>query len=349
MESHELVVMSGPDSGVVHGLHLGRQSLGRSQAAGICIDDPMIETHHAIISWDPPELQVSRLGGDVQAWDKSLRVGNSFCEIRLTVPIVEGPPRIFHRPPPIAEAEVHPPHLGIAPTSPSPARTPPVSAVMTGLVIGVLLAVLTKQLLFGLFAVVTAVVAGLTWVFSLGTHHRAVKRWQKATDDLQQRFNEECREFLYLGVLRQQCRHRLLGDLLGVAQNGSAHLWEYKKIDEVCIGRASRTMRVTTDSAPVEIHDVPITTSLRAGEIVGIFGAAAQRLAIAIIIRLAVEVGPSDWELIAVEPLSDEWLMISSLAHVRKTPLDKQDVDHVSATSKHRILLVANAAVIASR
>ncbi|MEY3147436.1 MAG: Inner rane component of cytoplasmic domain, partial [Actinomycetota bacterium] len=75
MESHELVVMSGPDSGAVHGLHLGRQSLGRSQAAGICIADPMIETHHAIISWNPPELQVSRLGGDVQAWDKSLRVG----------------------------------------------------------------------------------------------------------------------------------------------------------------------------------------------------------------------------------------------------------------------------------
>ena len=349
MESHELVVMSGPDSGAVHGLHLGRQSLGRSQAAGICIDDPMIETHHAIISWDPPDLQVSRLGGDLQAWDKSLRVGNSFCDIRLTVPIVEGPPRIFHRPPPIAEAEVHPPHLGTTPTAPSPVRTPPLSAVMTGLVIGVLLAVLTKQMLFGLFAVVTAVVAGLTWVFSLGTHHRAMKRWQKDTDDLQQRFNEECREFLYLGVLRQQRRHQLLGDLLGVAQTGSAHLWEYKKIDEVCIGRASRTMRVTTDSTPVEIHDVPITTSLRAGEIVGIFGAAAQRLAVAIIIRLAVEVGPSDWELIPVEPLSDEWSMISSLAHVRKTPLDKQDVDHVSAASKHRILLVANAAVIASR
>jgi DNA segregation ATPase FtsK/SpoIIIE, S-DNA-T family len=349
MESHELVVMSGPDSGAVHGLHIGRQSLGRSQAAGICIADPMIETHHAIISWDPPELQVSRLGGDVQAWEKSLRVGNSFCDVRSTVPIVEGPPRIFHRPPPIAEAEVHPPHLEIVPTAPSPVRTPPLSAVMTGLVIGVLLAVLTKHMLFGLFAVVTAVVAGLTWVFSLGTHHRAVKRWQKATDDLQQRFNEECREFLYLGVLHQQRRHRLLGDLLGVAQTGSAQLWEYKKIDEVCIGRGSRTMRVTTDSTPVEIHDVPITTSLRAGEIVGIFGAAAQRLAVAIIIRLAVEVGPSDWELIAVEPLCDEWPLISSLAHVRKTPLDKQDLDHVSTASKHRILLVTNAAVIASR
>ncbi len=349
MESHELVVMSGPDSGAVHGLRIGRQSLGRSQAAGICIDDPMIEAHHAIISWDPPELQVSRLAGDVQAWDKSLRVGNSFCEIRLTVPIVEGPPRIFHRPPPIAEAEVPPPHLGIAPTAPSPVRTPPLSAVMTGLVIGILLAVLTKQMLFGLFAVVTAVVAVLSWVFSLGVHHRAMKRWQKETDDLQQRFNEECREFLYLGVLRQQRRHRLVGDLLSVAHTGSAQLWEYKKIDEVCIGRGSRTVRVTTDAIPVEIHDVPITASLCAGEIVGIFGAAAQRLAVAIIIRLAVEVGPSDWELIPVEPLSDEWPMISPLAHVRKTPLDKHDLDHVSAASKHRILLVTNAAVIASR
>lgn len=349
MESHELVVMSGPDSGAVHGLRIGRQSLGRSQAAGICIADPMIEAHHAIISWDPPELQVSRLGGEVQSWDKSLRVGNSFCDIRLTVPIVEGTPRIFHRPPPIAEAEIHPPHLGTAPTVPSPVRTPPLSAVMTGLVIGVLLAVFTKQMLFGLFAVVTAVVAGLTWVFSLYTHHRAVKRWQKSTDDLQQRFNEDCREFLYLGLRQQQRRHRLLGDLLGVAQTGSAQLWEYKKIDEVCIGRGSRTMRVTTDSTPVEIHDVPITTSLRAGEILGIFGAAAQHLAVAIIIRLAVEVGPSDWELIPVDRLSDEWAMISFLAHVRETPLDKQDVDHLSAVSKHRILLVTNAAVIASR
>jgi len=349
MESHELVVMSGPDSGAVHGLHIGRQSLGRSQAAGICIADPVIEAHHAVINWDPPELQVSRLGGDVQAWDKSLRVGHSFCKIRLTVPIVEGPPRIFHRPPPIAEAEIHPPRLGDAPTAPSPVRTPPLSAVMTGLVIGVLLAVLTKQMLFGLFAVVTATVAGLTWIFSLGTHRRAVKRWQKATHDIQRRYNDECREFLYSGVLRQQRRHRLLGDLLSVAQTGSAQLWEYKKIDEVCIGRGSRTMRVTTDSAPVEIHDVPITTSLRAGEIVGIFGVAAQRVAVAIIIRLAVEVGPSDWELIPVEPLSDEWSMTSSLAHVRKRALDKHDLDPMPISPRHRILLVTNAAIIASR
>jgi hypothetical protein len=43
MNSYELVVMSGPDSGAVLPMQPGRQTIGRSNLAGLTIDDPSVK------------------------------------------------------------------------------------------------------------------------------------------------------------------------------------------------------------------------------------------------------------------------------------------------------------------
>ena len=66
MNTYELVVMSGPDSGAVLPMQPGRQTIGRSNVAGLTIDDPSVESHHGILNWNPPHLDGQALGGVLQ-------------------------------------------------------------------------------------------------------------------------------------------------------------------------------------------------------------------------------------------------------------------------------------------
>jgi len=81
MTSYELVVMSGPDGGLVLPMQNGRQTIGRSPVAGLTINDPSIEPHHGIIEWVPPSLSVESLGepGSVPIH----HVGLDFAQVRV--------------------------------------------------------------------------------------------------------------------------------------------------------------------------------------------------------------------------------------------------------------------------
>jgi hypothetical protein len=65
--------------------------------------------------------------------------------------------------------------------------------------------------------------------------------------------------------------------------------------------------------------------------------------------RLAVEVGPADWQLIPVGDVADEWKYLSQFTQVRLTPLDRYDLESSSRASKHSMLLVTQKEDIAHR
>jgi len=101
MNSYELVVMSGPDSGAVLPMQPGRQTIGRSNLAGLTIDDPSVKPHQGLLDWNPPHLEWQALGGVLQVHNgghvPTVAIGESWCEVRHAQQSAERPPAIFHR------------------------------------------------------------------------------------------------------------------------------------------------------------------------------------------------------------------------------------------------------------
>lgn len=343
-QQFEIVVASGPDCGRTIPLTDRRQTLGRSPTCGIRIEDPGLRPHHVLVSGRAPNLTIQELGGEVEHLDGGFRVGSTVCWVRpITGRVVteSGATRPFHRPPPppaapAVELPVEPP----ARPQPRQATAPPWGPVVGGASTGLIVAAVTRQWLFALFSMVTAAVAVITWFVQRFGSRRAHRRWVEGTADDRRLFDARCAAYAhYLADVRRS-RHRLLGDLLLAARRGDGVLWSKRNIDDVCIGYGSRQVVVVPGASPLNFNDIPVTVDLSAGSVIGVHGDRAEFVVMAVLMRLAMEVGPSDWQLLTTTAVPDFWRDLSSLVHRRELPLEREDLSEES--TRHDVIWISD-------
>lgn len=353
MTSYELVVMSGPDSGAVLPIHIGRQTIGRSKVAGLTIDDPLIEPHHGLLEWEHPFLTSQTLGGEIRVEnsgiDTKVFLGESLCGIRERHTAQQRSSTIFHRTLQERQEVLSAPTLPDIYPEPRAPISPPVVPIAGGVVVGLTMALVTRQLLFGLFAITTGVITFLTWAVSRIAYRRSIARWQQHRSVTNAQFHRANIEFTRQLAQQRRSRHRSLGELRRNAEDGDSKLWAHREVNEVCVGYETREVTVKGDVVPIVVSQYPRTVNISSGQVVGVFGARAPQCVTALVTRLVVEVGPADLQLIFVGDAGDDWKFFKQFAHVRMTPLDRFDLDSSDSENKHRLLLVNQKELVAQR
>lgn len=357
-----ILVMSGPDCGRFIPLTGRRQTIGRSTTCGIRLDDQALAPHHALVSGSPPDVDIRPLGGEVERLDAGFRVGNSVCWLRswpgspsrdlLDAHLATVVARPFHRPPPeVVEAppESELPAAPVVEPEPRPVAAPPWSPVIGGALTGLTVAALTHQWLFAVFSLVTAGVALATWCLQRLGQHRARTRWAVEVERKRHEFDRRCMEHARHVARVRKDRHRTMGELVLAARDGTALLWAKRTIADVCIGYGSRQVVVVPGARPLAFNDIPVTVDLSAGSILGIHGSRAQSVASAIIMRLALEVGPSDWRLLTTEAVPPSLEVLQHLPHLRRDVLDHHDLAATDGGSVHDIVWVTDPLHVSQR
>ena len=344
--------MTGPDSGAVLPIHSGRQTVGRSKVAGLTINDPAIEPHHGLLEWDNPVLRSQALGGQILVQnvgtDTVIALGESRCGIRERHEAQQRSSTNFHRALQERQEILLAPSRPENPREPQKPLTPPVVPIASGVVLGLTMALVTRQFLFGLFAITTGVITFLTWALSRLTYRRSMVRWRQSCDEGAYQFHQANIEFTHQLVHQRRKRHRSIGELRRSAEQGNSSLWAYHNIDEVCLGYETREVTMKGDVVPIVISHYPRTVTLSSGQVLGVYGVRAYQCVTALLARLAVEVGPADWQLIFVGEADEEWNFITQFAHLRATPLDRFDLEN-SNENRHRVLLVNQKECVAQR
>ncbi len=352
MTSYELVVMSGPDSGAVLPMHSGRQTIGRSKVAGLTIDDPSIEPHHGLLEWEPPLLSGQALGGVVRVEnagnDATVLLGESLCGVREKYDRQPRLPEMFHRALQERQETLLAPKLGEPASEPQKPLSPPVVPIASGVVLGLTMALVTRQLLFGLFAITTGVITFLTWVISRLIYRRSMARWQQHCIEVNDQFHQANIEFTHRIVHQRRQRYRSIGELRRSAEEGDSKLWAHRNIDEVCLGYETREVTVKGDAVPIVVSQHPRTVKIASGQVIGVYGVRARQCVTALLTRLAVEAGPADWQLIFVGEAVEEWNCFKQFPHIRATPLDRFDLESPNE-NRHRVLLVNQKELVAQR
>jgi S-DNA-T family DNA segregation ATPase FtsK/SpoIIIE len=345
--------MSGPDSGAVLPIHSGRQTIGRSRIAGLTIDDPSIEPHHGLLEWDYPRLSSQAFGGEIvvenSGTDSTVALGASLCGIRDKREVARPSSTIFHRALQERQESLSAPIRSDLPDEPHAPLSPPVVPIAGGVVVGLTMALVTRQLLFGLFAVTTGVITFLTWAVSQFVYRRSMERWRQSCNEVKESFHAANIDFIHQLAHQRRHRHRSIGELRCCAEKGDPQLWAYRNIDEVCVGIEMREVNVKGDEVPIVVSHYPRTVKISSGQILGVHGIRAHQCVTALLTRLAVEVGPADWQLIFVGDDADEWNFLRQFPHVRNTPLDRFDLESSTTDLRHRVLLVHQKEFVAQR
>jgi S-DNA-T family DNA segregation ATPase FtsK/SpoIIIE len=345
--------MSGPDSGAVLPIDSGRQTIGRSRVAGLTIDDPSIEPHHGLLDWDDPRLSSQAFGGEIRVenlgTDTTVALGASLCGIRDKCELPSPSSTIFHRALQDRQESLSAPIRSELPGERQAPLSPPVVPIAGGVVVGLTMALVTRQLLFGLFAITTGVMTFLTWAVSQVVYRRSMARWRQSCNEVKESFHVANIDFTYRLVHQRRRRHRSIGELRHCAEKGDSQLWAHRNIDEVRVGIETREVTVKGDDVPIIVSHYPRTVKISSGQILGVHGTRAHQSVTALLTRLAVEVGPADWQLIFVGDAGDEWNSLRQFPHVRMTPLDRFDLENSATDLRHRVLLVNQKEFVAQR
>ena len=353
MKTFEIVVMRGPDSGAVLKLQNGRQTIGRSRVAGLTIDDPRINAHHGLLNWNPPQLEGQTLGGELEihtdGFAPTIALGDSLCEVRPARQLDHRTPAIFHRTMQEIQESLNAPMRPETAPEPQKPISPPVIPIVSGTALGVVMAVVTRQLLFGLFAMTTGLIAFLTWVASRFVYKRSISRWRSNQQQTVENFHQKNIEFTQLIVERRQDLYCTIGRLRSSVENGDTKLWARRKIGDIRVGVETREVVLKGDERPVVISEYPRTVDISAGQVLGVYGMRALQCVTALLVRLAVEIGPADWQLIFASDVDDEWKFLEEFPHVRSTSLDRSDLESLGNDIKHRLIFVHKKEAIANR
>lgn len=360
----EIVLVAGPDSGRIIPLTERKHTLGRSPSSGIRINDPSLEPHHALLTgFEMSGIHLSEtflqsaiqpLGGPVEIEGSTFRVGSTVCWVlpAITPSIIDQPSvasRPFHRSPQALIEELEPPVMPEKKERPSRSAPPPWGAIAGGVATGLIIAVITGQWLFGMFSLVTAGISGMTWMIQRIGHRRSMRRWSVAIERDRELFDRQCLHFARHLAARRRDRHRLLGEMYRAALLGDDVLWAKRNISDVCIGFGSRQVVVVPGAPPLAFNDIPVTINVSPGRIIGIYGPQAVAVGTAVLLRLALEIGPADWRLLATDELPDAWHHLSQLTHLRAQPLIRDDLETQVDNTLHDVILVTDLAHVVHR
>lgn len=138
---------------------------------------------------------------------------------------------------------------------------------------------------------------------------------------------------------------------------------DHEAADADLRGDADHRIRAVTDGhrepddevaalldARAQLPDVPLTTDLAPGSVLGLCGAAAPGVARSLLVQLAAHVGPADWELVVVSGRPERWRWACWLPH-EVTVLDPEqaNVTTLPAPVRHRLFVVDGPALLAAR
>ena len=255
-------------------------------------------------------------------------------------------PRPFHRPPviddgptaPVAPPETPEPEEPRAPSA--PAWTP----LISGVVVGSIVAAVTGHAIVVLFGVTALVAAVVAWGSMLLVHRRRSRLWR---NEMRRRRHGRASHLVAVvewRAERERRRHPSVDALVGLVRSGDPHLWSRRPVDgdsstwDVEVRR--RSVDHDVDGHRYVCRDVPETVSLGPGAIVGVHGSRALDVARSLVVRLASAVGPSDLDIVSTSGSGDV-----RLPHWRGT------VDRLSADDGelHAVILCADPSEVASR
>ena len=189
----------------------------------------------------------------------------------------------FHRPPLDDRMPRRPTPEPVSEEPIAPAR-PPLAVSATSAGTGLLIAAVLRQPLLALFGVVTAATTLVSWAIGNLGHRRRHRRW-RALRDRVEAGNAAALDAWRLASAAWDVRRNPSWSRLAEIASGSSSLWS-RRSDQ-------------PDAWSVAI-DVDERIDLSAGRVVGLHGATAERLARAMAARLAVNVGPSDVNMVAL-------------------------------------------------
>ena len=362
--THEAITIAGLDAGRTFGLPPGQWVIGRSPASDITLDSDTVSREHCRIIVDGHRVTVTDLnsanGSQVNGItvtgtteigpDDVLGIGALALVVRrvsdadrphsldLHRHLGRGGTVSFNRPPrsvpPAAPGEF------VAPKEPSEPAKPHFSLASTlgPLVLAVIMVAVTRDLRFGLFALLSPLIG-------IGTYLESRRRNRKEGAANRRTFEAELAEFtgkLAAGGELERTRLRRLvpdlGEVLRRAALPSTRLWERRPRHDdylhLYAGVANRawTPAVRSDSGtlPEAVRDevdaaqllaAPVEVDLSHGGVVGIAGDRTAALATArgLLCQAAVHHGPADLTIgVFVDPGREpEWDWCKWLPHTR--------------------------------
>jgi len=358
--------IAGSNVGWTRHLRRGPNVLGRSEDVELQIDDPSTSGRHCRLDrGEYDAIEVTDLGsrngtrvGGRRITNASLAHGDVMwagsCVYRLASRVqsrpfleatgvgVESGRLSFNRPPRDAVAD---------PTSllavPDPAKAPAgvpfafsIAAVVAPLIMAAAMVMVLGSARYALFALLSPVVAVLSWVESRSRVRREARRY---VDDRQVRVSEFDATLLRLEETERSARWQRqpdLCELLSWMHRPGTRLWErrsfHSDILTIGIGVADEAWRpslgpgvIDADLEPVidrRLVDVPVEVSLVSGEVVGVVGALHEVRAVAraMVLSLGATVGPSDLRLVIAAERSHirHWGWAAWLPHTASDPDD---------------------------
>jgi S-DNA-T family DNA segregation ATPase FtsK/SpoIIIE len=243
------------------------------------------------------------------------------------------------------------------PEPPAVHRPPPlttlVGAAVAALGAGVLAAVL-GQMLFAVFAAVGAVASLATWAVGAVVARRHRRRAQGSHRHAITDFEHALAHARLVAERDHRARHRSVVDALERVHRDTAGVWSRRcRNDEalsVTVGRG--TCRWTPPIAAEDrgrldaellvalercerLDDVAVPLALEPASTIAIHGprSVAESLCRSIIVQLAADYGPADWDLHVVTGDPTRWSWVSWLPHTRHRPclVDATDTDTLAA------------------
>jgi S-DNA-T family DNA segregation ATPase FtsK/SpoIIIE len=363
----ELLVLSGTDAGRTVALHVGTFTIGR-EGADIVVDHSTVSARHCEVHVGPAgTCTLTDVGssngtfvdgerltvGEGVAVDPESIVEIGALAIALRAPVAADRPRAldlrrqvgpagtlpFNRPPrtplPLAPGSVELPSEPRAPDKPQFS----IATTVGPLVLAVVMILLTNNILYAMFALLSPIIAVGQYVES---RRRSTKGGTRSRREFEQDIEKLEDEIAQRAEVERTRRRALLPDLAEVLRRAalpSVQLWERRPHQEdflqLSAGLADvpwqpaakdagskRPPEVTAALAAAELRAAPLAVDLAGGGVVGIVGDRAAALATArsLVCQSAVHHGPAD---VTIGVFVDrgrepDWDWCKWLPHVRR-------------------------------
>ncbi len=386
-------VVAGPGSGAVHPVQTGRPLVvGRAGDADLVLASTTVSGRHLSVTAVGDRVVVEDLGSRNGSWIDGVAlvpgardpvpmpvvVRAGACVLRLTRPVGCDTPtgpfehtsegtRLVHRPPrptpPPAPPAVDPP---MPPPDATRRRALRWMAVLVPLVMGGAMVVVTGNVRFAVFAVMSPVMALGAWWSDRRSSRREQGAMSAAWDDELRRFDDDLRTARAQWMAREEDVVTNLGEIVRRALEPSVRVWERRPdhadafairigsgprsprlVREDDVGSSSRPMGAADTTRDTVrrlvavasgIPDAPVTLSLARHPIVGIVGDREAVLAVArsCVLQLAVLHGPADLALALVtgRDQASDWAWTRWLPHGHEVDTTSVGVAAVAAASR---------------
>ena len=352
----ELHVVGGPDSGRIHLMAPGEHQIGRSVSAGVRLEDPDASRHHASLSVtadgvavrdhasvngtsvdglcvgdDPAQI---RPGQRIQVGRSTLVVRSPAVRLAAARATGRGTVEVNRAPRPAPTAQPGEVRRPAKPTA-SPAHRWPWLTMLLPLAVAVPIALLMRQPIFLLFALMSPVmvIGNVVSERSRGRREQreAHLRWQQETLEASARI--EAALTGELGSRRAAAPDP--AEVLRTVTRPTARLWERgpgsADVLDLLVGsgRVASDLRVSNaDGArePKHLDDAPVVVPLRAHGHLGIAGPRPQVIALArnLICQVAAWHGPRAVDLVVLACTAQgaaQWAWTRWLPHLRGQPI----------------------------